>query len=189
MSIRIKKTESNNTIQNVDDETLDDVLEKIGGFGFYQKWIFVLMCYPYILSGFFQLNPVFILGVPKHRCAIPGYDNDTYKVQGDEHQHLIDLVIPPSTDPEAVYDECKMFQHKNGSETLLWLNETNGGAKVPCNSWVYDQTVFKTTFVSKVDLICDKKILHANAEMVFYGGMLFGSILGGLLADRYNKRR
>ncbi|XP_060580502.1 organic cation transporter protein-like isoform X2 [Ruditapes philippinarum] len=181
-------TKTFNTSEKARDETLDDVLEKIGGFGLYQKWIFVLTCYPYLLAGFFELNPVFILGVPEHRCAIPGYDNDTYKVQGDEHQSLIDLFIPPSTDADTVYDKCEMFHYKNESAAEAWMNETNGRTKIPCNSWVYDKTVFTSTFVSQVDLVCDKQILTANAEMIFYGGMLFGSILSGLLADRYGRK-
>ena len=49
------------------DENLDDVLKKIGGFGLYQKWIFILTCYTYLFPGFFQLNPVFMFGVPEHR--------------------------------------------------------------------------------------------------------------------------
>jgi hypothetical protein len=56
----------------------------------------------------------------KFRCAIPGYDNDTYKVQGDEHQSLIDLFIPPSTDADTVYDKCEMFHYKNESAAEAW---------------------------------------------------------------------
>ena len=52
------------------DESLDDILEKIGGFGLYQIWIFILTCFPYLLAGFFELNPVFILGVPDHRYVL-----------------------------------------------------------------------------------------------------------------------
>lgn len=51
----------------VTGKTFDDVLEAIGGFGLYQKLVTLLTCYPYLLAGFFMLNPVFILGVPEHR--------------------------------------------------------------------------------------------------------------------------
>lgn len=45
----------------------DEILEEIGGFGLYQKWIFLLTCYPVLLARMFVLNPVFLLGVPEHR--------------------------------------------------------------------------------------------------------------------------
>ena len=68
------KVEDTNKIEDTNrkagDESLDDILEKIGGFGLYQKWIFIITCYPYLLSGFFDLNPVFILGVPDHRYVL-----------------------------------------------------------------------------------------------------------------------
>lgn len=34
------------------------------------------------------------------------------------------------------------------------------------------------------DLVCDKEIWVANAEMIFYGGMLVGSLASGIVADR-----
>ncbi|XP_053398109.1 organic cation transporter protein-like [Mercenaria mercenaria] len=232
---------------------LDDVLEKIGGFGLYQKWIFVLTCYPYLLTGFFMLNPVFILGVPEHRyalhghknvygnkgkiklfsdmlfldmtvfmiknirlnsfrstipdkkkflgkamskfhskpvfrCAIPGYANDTYKIQGEEHLHLINLTIPRSTVEGREYDRCQIFQYHNNSLRFNWLNTTDSRPMVKCNKWVYDRTVFTNTFVAQVDLVCDKEIWVANAGMIFYAGMLLGSMASGVLADRHGRK-
>jgi hypothetical protein len=43
-------------------------------------------------------------------CVIQGYEYDTYIVQGDEHQYLIDSVLPPCKDHMTVYDECHFFQ-------------------------------------------------------------------------------
>ncbi|XP_045196377.2 organic cation transporter protein-like [Mercenaria mercenaria] len=167
---------------------LEEILEKIGGFGLYQKWIFVLTCYPYFLAGFFMLNPVFILGVPEHRCAIPGYANDTYEIQGEEHLHLINLTIPRSTVEGREYDRCQMFEYQNNSLILNWLNTTDSRPMVKCNKWVYDRTVFTNTFAAQVDLVCDKEIWAANAGMIFYAGMLFGSVISGVLADRYGRK-
>lgn len=45
----------------------DEILDEIGGFGLYQKWIFLLTCYQMLMAGMFMLNPVFLLGVPEHR--------------------------------------------------------------------------------------------------------------------------
>ncbi|KAL4233279.1 hypothetical protein ACF0H5_007963 [Mactra antiquata] len=122
----------------------DDVLEEIGGFGYFQKFVFVLSCIPGLFAGFFMLNPVFLLAVPNHRCEIPGYDNDTYKIQNIEHEDLINKYIPTSDDYD--YNRCY------------------------------------------VDLVCDKEIWVANAEMIFYFGMLVGSLASGIIADVYGRK-
>ena len=47
----------------------EDALEKIGGFGKYQKWIFFLICWTSIPVAFHNMAYVFIAGIPDHRCA------------------------------------------------------------------------------------------------------------------------
>lgn len=39
-------------------------------------------------------------------------------------------------------------------------------------------------FILQVDLVCDKEIWVAYAEMIFYAGMLLGSLVSGIAADR-----
>lgn len=165
----------------------EDVLEEIGGFGVLQKAVFVLTCYPYLLSGFFMLNPVFILGVPEHRCAIPGYDNDTYRIQNENHRRLVNLTIPLSDVEGREYDRCFIYESETlDTERSSFTNVTKN--KVVCHKWVYDKSVYENTFVAQVDLVCDKEIWVANAEMIFYGGMLVGSLASGILADRYGRK-
>ena len=67
MSSQVNTTITLNASKHCKNESLDDILEKIGAFGRYQKWIFILTCYTYLLTGLFVLNPVFIFGVPEHR--------------------------------------------------------------------------------------------------------------------------
>ncbi|XP_060558966.1 organic cation transporter protein-like [Ruditapes philippinarum] len=169
---------------------LDDILEEIGGFGRYQKWIFFLTCIPNFFAGFYMLNPVFLLGVPDHRCSIPGYDNDTYKPQNDEHRALIERYIPMSSEEPSEYDSCEVYKYiaENVSASFkrarfIQDNSTDERTTEKCNSWVYDKEVYDNTFASQVNLVCDKEIWVANAEMIFYGGMLVGSFASGIIAD------
>ncbi|WAR09452.1 ORCT-like protein, partial [Mya arenaria] len=110
----------------------DDVLDEIGGFGRYQKWVFFLTLGPNLLAGFIMLNPVFLLGIPEHSALLP-----------------------------------------------------NDSLREACSKWVYDLSVFTDTFASEHNLVCDKEIQVANAEMIFYGGMLVGSLASGIFADVY----
>lgn len=45
------------------------------------------------------------------RCSIPGYENDTYKSQGDEHDALIRKYIPMSSEDPELYDSCKVYKN------------------------------------------------------------------------------
>jgi hypothetical protein len=45
----------------------DEILTHLGEFGNYQKWLYLLLCFPEINTGIFMLISVVLLGVPKHR--------------------------------------------------------------------------------------------------------------------------
>ena len=72
------------------------------------------------------------------RCTLPGYPNDTFEIQNEYHESLVNSTIPNNKmDGEDTYDTC-----------LLYQNGTNVTTK--CDSWVYDTSVFGSTFVTKV---------------------------------------
>ena len=72
------------------------------------------------------------------RCALPNYPNDTYEIQSEYHQHLINLTIPENEEKDVDYDQC----HVN-------IN----GTKTKCSKWVYSTEIYKSTFTSEVSLI------------------------------------
>ncbi|KAL4233278.1 hypothetical protein ACF0H5_007962 [Mactra antiquata] len=170
----------------------DDVLEHIGTYGIYQKYIFVLSCIPEVFVGLFLLNTVFLLAIPNHRCEIPGYDNDTYKIQNTEHEDLINKYIPTSDDYD--YNRCYVCHYNNTSNHIIYEREIRPQQNcslteaTQCNKWVYDKTDILTTFVTQIDLVCDKEIWVANIQMIFYGGMLVGSVASGVLSDKYGRK-
>ena len=69
-------------------------------------------------------------------CAIPGYANDTYEVQGDFHQRLIN-----ETYSESEYEKCHLYV--NVGHNLTSKTES-------CTSWVYDKSLFTETLGAKV---------------------------------------
>ncbi|KAK3712390.1 hypothetical protein RRG08_002720 [Elysia crispata] len=60
----------------------DDILGYLGEFGTYQRRIYSLLCLFGVCHGMRMVVMVFILNLPKHRCAIPDLNNDTFKVHG-----------------------------------------------------------------------------------------------------------
>ena len=52
-------------------QCFDDVLEELGGFGRYQKFVYFFLFLPTIFSAMHKLAWVFIGASPDHRCKLP----------------------------------------------------------------------------------------------------------------------
>lgn len=63
-------------------------------------------------------------------------ENDSYAVQGQYHEDLINATIPVKLD--GSYDECKIIVN---------------GTLETCSEWVYDHSVFTRTVNSQVKII------------------------------------
>merc|ERR1712179_818051 len=50
---------------------VDAILEKIGGFGIWQKTTFLLLCCTAIVSGVSVVTYIFTAYIPDYRCIIP----------------------------------------------------------------------------------------------------------------------
>ena len=82
------------------------------------------------------------------RCKIPGYANDTWEIHSEEQRELVKRYIPPSD--SYPYDRCHIYAFINDSHR----HEHTGAnrSEVKCNEWVYDTSVFETTFTKRVSL-------------------------------------
>lgn len=85
------------------------------------------------------------------RCEVPDLKNDTYDLQGDWQEVLLNRSIPWTTndDGEPEYDSCEIY-FTNEKTVYNSLNIPINNSKGECDSWVYDQSVFKSTFITKV---------------------------------------
>ncbi|XP_069108125.1 organic cation transporter protein-like [Argopecten irradians] len=163
-------------------ERFKEVVNIIGEFGLYQKRIYLLICLPSIFSAFIMLNTVFLLGIPQHRCAIPGYPNDTFAVQSPSHKALINRLIPPSTDETLDYAKCELYDRTlDGDDNSTDLKE--------CSDWVYDKTVFINTFTSEQNIVCKDKLGTANSQMIFFFGVLTGAFVLGTISDVIGRKK
>ncbi|XP_062566025.1 organic cation transporter protein-like [Saccostrea cucullata] len=158
----------------------DDILVRIGEFGFYQKRLYLILCIPAINVGCYMMMLVYTMHIPAHRCKIPGYENDTYLEQNEKHRQLINITIPLPEDPHSVlrYDRCHVIGRENNVTTLR-----------KCNEWVYDTSVFEETFSSKVNLVCDDALKTSHAQMIFYFGVLAGDVGFGCVADVFGRKK
>ncbi|XP_069134928.1 organic cation transporter protein-like [Argopecten irradians] len=160
----------------------DDILKTIGEFGKYQKILYFLLCMCSISAALHMVISVFLMGTPTHRCAIPGYANDTFAIQSPFHRALINRLIPPSKDETLDYAKCELYDRTlDGDDNSTHLKA--------CSKWVYDQSIFINTFVSEQDIVCEDKLKTSHAQMIFFGGVLVGAIGLGSLSDIIGRKK
>ncbi|XP_061177670.1 organic cation transporter protein-like [Saccostrea echinata] len=160
----------------------DDILKKIGEFGPYQKRTLALLSITWIIISPVMIYSVFGVATPDHRCGIPDFDNDTYRVQNSQHQELIQKYIPIG--PDGLYDKCHMYRFNQSTRSVL----NDSGTLEECSSWVFDKTLFDETIVTKMNLVCKEKYKASLSKTIFFGGVLVGSFLFGLLSDVLGRR-
>ncbi|ESO91028.1 hypothetical protein LOTGIDRAFT_122416 [Lottia gigantea] len=145
----------------------DDLLNILGEFGKYQKRISLLIALLYIPTAIQTFLGVLILAIPDHRCAIPTFPNDTYMVQDSWHAAQINQSIPKLS-------SCKIIVNESQTE---------------CNMWVYDTSVYTSTFSSYMDYVCGNEIFRTHGNMVVFGGSLVSALLLGLLSDIIGRKK
>ncbi|XP_053401994.1 organic cation transporter protein-like [Mercenaria mercenaria] len=157
----------------------DLIYKEIGEYGRYQRWVVWVASSTSAYAGLLILTSFFVLAIPEHRCAVPGWENDTYAIQDDNHLAAINRTIPlaPSTE-DYKYDQCHYIKiTDDDTETLE-----------KCNRWVYDKSIFKTSLGADLNMVCDKKILKSNAQMVNFAGIFAGSFLTGIFSDKFGRK-
>ncbi|XP_067838651.1 solute carrier family 22 member 4-like isoform X3 [Heptranchias perlo] len=163
---------------NVQD--YDEVPAFLGEWGPFQKSVFFLLSLTIIPNGYAGLVMVFLADTPQHSCRLP---NSTDVTTGGTVNLSLRLPVE-EVDGERVYSKCARFKTHVGDG----LNGTTRETEPCADGWEYSTDRYTSTIVSEWNLVCDDNWKGPFTVSVFFMGMLCGSLISGLLSDRYGRK-
>lgn len=141
-----------------------------GDFGRYQGFQFFLHILSAFTAGMHMLSLVTVGAIPEHRCFIDGVDTNESFAAWNSTEIMASI---PLNDNGGL-SSCYMYA---GNET-----------KVPCTSYVYDRTYYKSSRAIDWDFVCDKRWMIAIAQTLYMLGTFTGAITLGGLADKVGRK-
>uniref|UniRef100_A0A6I8NKX4 Major facilitator superfamily (MFS) profile domain-containing protein n=1 Tax=Ornithorhynchus anatinus TaxID=9258 RepID=A0A6I8NKX4_ORNAN len=150
-----------------------DLLDSLGGLGTFQMLQTALLLLPGCLFSCQNFLQNFSAAEPDHRCRLPSPDN---------RSGAGDLTGPGRP------DRCLRYPRPQW-QLLLPNASAEGLVTEGClQGWVYERTVFLSTIVTEWDLVCAKKPLKSIAQSIYMTGLMVGSVVFGILSDRFGRK-
>lgn len=170
----------------------EDVIEELGGFGKFQKfllWGFLLPSQ--ILFPFFSMNLIFLLSEPDHQCVVPQLD--ALGLNESRAQEIRKLLVSE--------DECAVLPMRDFNSTRLvtagefeatswnasWF-VNDSAPRQPCELFRYDDLHYEETVPTEWDLVCSHGHLPSLVYSVATAGSVIGTVIIGALADKYGRK-
>ncbi|XP_026749022.2 organic cation transporter protein isoform X1 [Galleria mellonella] len=152
------------------DHALEEMMGKLGDFGRYQCFQFVLHILAALTAGMHMLSLVTIAAVPEHRCALHGVDMGNFTELWNSS--LVLSAIP--LNEHGKLDSCKMYGENKTLEE--------------CNSWVYDTQYYTSSRGIEWNLVCSRRWMGATAQTAYMFGVVVGSLVLGRLSDKFGRK-
>ncbi|XP_042566714.1 solute carrier family 22 member 5-like [Clupea harengus] len=155
----------------------DQITAFLGEWGPYQKLIFILLSLSSIPNGYVGMTMVFLADIPPHHCRLP-FLNSSYGGLG------YNLSIPTEeVKGEIILSRCRRYTEQGDSDAVF-RNDTEGCL----DGWVFSKERYVSTIVTEWDLVCDHEWKTPFSVTVFFFGVLAGSLLSGMISDRYGRK-
>nr|XP_046230037.1 solute carrier family 22 member 6-A [Scatophagus argus] len=155
----------------------NEVLCVIGGFGKFQKILYVWICLPQIFLAFHMLVSVFTGAVPPHLCR------STWPSAGIPASANFNLSLVSAADAQSDLS-CTVPLNHSGA-VALDVGQHSGSCQ---GGWEYSTEIFQSTIVTEWDLVCDNANMNNLGSSIYMFGLLVGAVVFGSLADKYGRR-
>lgn len=160
----------------------EDLFAYIGDFGRYQKRIYFLLCLTAITCGFHKMAGVFLLAKPDFRCQLP---NETANASYTLTSAILKMSLPID-DYTHKYSTCKRFDAEFSES--YYASGVPANATVSCDSYIYDDSKYKSSAVIEWSMVCGRAFLRATCDALFMIGVLVGSIVFGQMSDNFGRK-
>uniref|UniRef100_A0A0K8VF65 Solute carrier family 22 member 3 n=3 Tax=Bactrocera latifrons TaxID=174628 RepID=A0A0K8VF65_BACLA len=175
-----------------DDCTLDGILARIGQFGRFQLFNYVLLCIPMIFNAFFSISYVFTASTVVHRCNVTQCDS----AWSAYDERWLNYTIPMKG---SSYDQCTRYV-SNGNAERTSTNYYTQPSSEFCAPAYFSQSVtekcgndFKFrdteyTISNEFSIFCSSIWMLTLVGTVNNIGQFVGIPVGGFFADRFGRR-
>ncbi|MEJ1273484.1 solute carrier family 22 (organic anion/cation transporter) member 12 [Cricetulus griseus] len=157
--------------------------------GLFQVLQICTLILPTISFPFHILLENFSAAVPDHRCWTNMLDNSSEVFTNLTHEALLAISIPAG--PNLKPHQCRRFRHPQWQFLDPNATAANRSEAVtePCvDGWVYDNSTFSSTIVTKWDLVCNSQSLKPLGQAIYMAGLMAGSVFWGFLSHRLGRK-
>ncbi|XP_005551559.3 solute carrier family 22 member 1 isoform X1 [Macaca fascicularis] len=174
--------------------TVDDILEQVGEFGWFQKQAFLTLCLMSAAFGPICVGIVFLGFTPDHRCQSPGVAELSQRC-GWSHAEELNYTVPGRGPlDEAFLSQCRRYEVDWNQSALSCVDPLASLATNrshlplgPCqDGWVYDTP--GSSIVTEFNLVCADSWKLDLFQSCLNAGFLFGSLGIGYVADRFGRK-
>ncbi|CAF0825280.1 unnamed protein product [Adineta ricciae] len=125
----------------------------------------------------------FTAATPNFRCRNPSLQSI------DKYNQTFDSLFNEDYRPTS--EQCLLHQKslslKECQRCFLRSSLINSTLQT-CDDYVFDRTYYKKTLIEEWNMVCDRVGYRSWVQMIFFVGYMVGSILFGILADKYGRR-
>ncbi|XP_062954046.1 solute carrier family 22 member 2 [Cynocephalus volans] len=174
--------------------TVDDILEQIGDFHFFQKQTFLFLAPLSATFAPIYVGIVFLGFTPDHRCLSPGVAELSHRCGWSLAEELNYTVPGLGAADEAFLRQCRRYEVDWNQSTLGCQDPLAGLAANrshlplgPCrDGWVYDTP--GSSIVTEFNLVCANSWMLDLFQSAVNVGFFIGSVSIGYVADRFGRK-